>query len=581
MKTYQVEKRTRWICPEGGGAPLLTMPNIPRPIQGCLEPETKVLTPKGWIEIQHVKEGDIIMCWANGALFFDRVNATVDNYYEYAYRIGYNKKKNFDILYSPDHRLPIECTSYSWGKDGRYKYETPHRKLHVYTAEEFTPKTSRSFYTAGAGTGVEHDLSTEERIYIAIQADGAFKYIKQETGEFVYSLNVKKERKKQRMRMLLEKSKFFWTENNHGKDGYSRFNIWCDKESKLFSSVFSYSMGEKKAKEFIEELCLWDGYIGVRKVFKNEVVSRSYCSTNYENIEFVQAIAAQAGFTSNTRKDTRGEKDPRRSDCWTVEFVENPRRTCGYMKKEKVKVDHRMYCVSVNSTFFLAKYHDRVVITGNCGCQPRTIFGASSWDRMRKRTYYLANYKSEISGVDLSDKGRPQSHELFEIDYSTGTSTFKRCVCISPLEHLCFIHNGRAITLYKQGNPLYPASKLLEGAEHGFKLIYDWNKAHPKKPKLKCYHTFLEYLKHEELSDKMEELIDKYEIEFWAEDTKQMAKWEDWKVVIGDKTYPTPYADYQAWEEAMRKQNENDTARRVTNPFSDSVFDELIKAIQL
>lgn len=249
------------------------------------------------------------------------------------------------------------------------------------------------------------------------------------------------------------------------------------------------------------------------------------------------------------------------------------------MKKYEVEKRTRWICPEGGGAPLLTMPNIPKPIQGP-GCQPRTIFGASAWDRMRKRTYYLANYKSEISGVDLSDKGRPQSHEIFTIDYLTGTSTFKRCVCISPLEHLYFIHNGRAITLYKKGNPLYTAPKLLRGAEHGFKLIYEWNKSHPKEPKLKCYHTFLEYLKHEELADKMEALIEEYEIEFWKEDVKQMAKWEDWKVVVGGKEYPTPYADYQAWEAAMKKQGENDSERNITSPFTGGAYDEITEILK-
>lgn len=214
------------------------------------------------------------------------------------------------------------------------------------------------------------------------------------------------------------------------------------------------------------------------------------------------------------------------------------------------------------------------------GCQPRTILGAKAWDLMRKRAYYSAGYKSEISGDDGSTPGGLHAHEAYDIDYETGTSTFKRVFAITPLEHVYFIHSGRAITLYKQGNPLYSANKLLEGVEHGFQLIYDWNKEHPKEPKLKAYHVFLEYLKHEELAEKMTELIDKYEIEFWGEDVKRMAEWSDWKLMIGKKAHPTPYANYKAWEEAMEKASKSDVIRRIESPFKGGIFDEVAKILE-
>lgn len=208
---------------------------------------------------------------------------------------------------------------------------------------------------------------------------------------------------------------------------------------------------------------------------------------------------------------------------------------------------------------------------------PRNIFGKSVWDTMRKRGYFFANYKSEISGEDGSAPGGLHFHEGYSIDYETGTSTFKRGFAITPLEHVYFIHSGRAITLYKNKNYLYSAPKLLEGAEHGFKLIYEWNKAHPDEPKLKCYNTFLDYLKEPDLIKPMEELIKKYEIEFWTEDKTKRAPWGEWKVVIGNKEYPTPYKDIHAWEEAMKKQGEKDSDRLAAkeNPFKGGVWDEV------
>ena len=211
---------------------------------------------------------------------------------------------------------------------------------------------------------------------------------------------------------------------------------------------------------------------------------------------------------------------------------------------------------------------------------PRNIMGRSEWDKTRKRVYFLAGYKSEISGDDMSVPGGAHNHEGYDIDYARGTCTFKRYFAITPLEHVYFIHSGRAITLHKNKNPLYPASKLLEGAEHGFKLIYEWNKAHPDEPKLKVHDTFLDWLKCPDLTERMEKLIDKYEIEFWTEDSKKRAPWGSWRMIYDGKEYPTPYADYHAWEEAMKEQGKEDAERRAFNPFTGKIYDEIYKILK-
>ena len=205
---------------------------------------------------------------------------------------------------------------------------------------------------------------------------------------------------------------------------------------------------------------------------------------------------------------------------------------------------------------------------------PRTILGANTWNRMRKRGYYLAHYKCEICGADCSERGSMDFHELYSVDYKAGTATFSKAVAICKPCHN-YYHSGRLVSLFKQKNVLYSKQRVLNVAEHGFKLIHDWNKAHPKETKLKAYQTLLELLKQEEIADKVEELIDKYEIEFWGEDTKNMAEWKEWKLIFGKKEYPTPYENYQAWEEAMKIASKNDTVRKASNPFKGGAYDEI------
>ena len=130
-----------------------------------------------------------------------------------------------------------------------------------------------------------------------------------------------------------------------------------------------------------------------------------------------------------------------------------------------------------------------------------------------------------------------------------------------PLDHVYFIHSGRALTLFKQGNPLYPASKLLEGAEHGFKQVYEWNESHPEEEQLRVYATFVDYLKEPDLKEPMEKLIKKYNIKFYFENENHVASWKDWRLIIGDKEYPTPYKSRDDWQKAMEERNKADPQR--------------------
>ena len=204
------------------------------------------------------------------------------------------------------------------------------------------------------------------------------------------------------------------------------------------------------------------------------------------------------------------------------------------------------------------------------GCQPRTIFGQATWDRMRKRAYFDAGYKCEICGCE-PEKKNLHAHELYTVDYKAGTSKFERVIAICRTCH-DGIHSGRLITMYKNKNPLYPKSYVLRVAENCFSLVNQYNKTH--EGKIKVYSTYLDYLKVPSIASEMAELIEKYGIEFYNE-PKKCAKWEDWKLLIGEKEYPTPYKDQHEWEVAMRRLDKTDNTRNIKNPFSGGIFDKV------
>lgn len=187
---------------------------------------------------------------------------------------------------------------------------------------------------------------------------------------------------------------------------------------------------------------------------------------------------------------------------------------------------------------------------------PRVFMGATKWEKVRKRCYFDADYKCEICGYESREKADLNAHEIYETDYIKGTSTFIRPVCLCRTCHLLFIHSGRAKTACKHGEPGYSPERLLYGAEHGFKLISEWNKTHEEK--IKVFEAMMDYFNLNEISDEFRRLVDKYKIEFYGP-TSAIADWGDWRLIYDGKEYKTPYKDINEWEEAMeasRKKNE-------------------------
>ena len=211
------------------------------------------------------------------------------------------------------------------------------------------------------------------------------------------------------------------------------------------------------------------------------------------------------------------------------------------------------------------------------GLAPRTILGRTAWDVMRKRCYADAGYKCEICGAE----GKMHAHELYDIDYENQLVTFKRCVCLCPLCHLRCIHTGRALTLYKHNSPLMTKEALLEGAEHCFKLIHEYNSTHRNSPPLRVFSAWMDYTKEKDLEKPMKELIKKYEISFYYVDKKWYDEdhWGKWRLKIGNKEHPTPYKDQGEWEVAMAKNNETRKGE-FQNPFTEDIFKRVEQIIK-
>lgn len=236
-----------------------------------------------------------------------------------------------------------------------------------------------------------------------------------------------------------------------------------------------------------------------------------------------------------------------------------------------IKVDY-WECPKENGAPILTMPCIPKALMGN-GMQPRTIYGKTTWDFMRKRSYFLANYRSEVSGEE-APKGQLHAHELFQYDYAKHEGEFVRIIVLTKTEH-DFIHSGRLITLYKEGNPTVPKSYVLKVVENGFRIVNEWNEAHPDEEPLRVYRSFLDYLEEESLRTEMLGLIKKYNIRFYRENVSSGQWFKGWHVIVGNRRFETPYKNQSEWEEAMRGERKTDTVRNVPSPFSGGVYDEM------
>lgn len=211
------------------------------------------------------------------------------------------------------------------------------------------------------------------------------------------------------------------------------------------------------------------------------------------------------------------------------------------------------------------------------GMQPRTVLPSAKWETMKRMCKYRADYKCEVCGCEPEPRNL-HAHELFSYDYKKGEGVFVRCVALCERCHVRGIHSGRMLTLYKHGDPQMPKSKVLDGIENVFRLVSEWNKTHDKK--LKVYSAILSALDFPTLTDEVQELINKYQVDFYTP-TNDCAGWDDWHVVIDGKAHYTRFKDEQDWEKQMKKYNEKDPSGILSGAscFQGGVFDEVTRLL--
>lgn len=487
--------------------------------KNCVDEDTEVLTATGWKKIPTVTTDDRVACWdkKTGGIEFQHPSDTVTSFCEEAVKI---EGHGATLFFSEGHRIPLKIAS---------KQSSTYGEVKDVLAKDYKASHYYNWLIGGENCKEEH-LSPEERIFIAVEADGSVAYDKEsprpgqkrqravnsryghEEYRYTYVVKLKKERKVERLKTLLSQATLPYEIGSDDREGYAVFKLWSNLDLKHFAECFQVDMGKDKALEFIEELVFWDGSFaqGETKWYTNKP----------EEIDFVQAVAAQCNVRTNAYVVNRiGNlrksqwRTPYERLSYAVSFTSVRQELCGReMKESRVKWGKNMYCLVVPTSYFVARKDGLVFVTGNC--------------------------------------------------------------------HQLTIHSGRAHTLYKQGNPLYSAKALLTAAENSFRCIHDWNVRHPDQVKLRAYATFLEYLKESELYEPMMALILKYDMDFWEEDKKKMANWGDWKVIVAGKEYPTPYENYEAWVAAMQEQSKNDSERQITNPFTGGVYDDIEKILE-
>jgi ribonucleotide reductase beta subunit family protein with ferritin-like domain len=269
----------------------------------------------------------------------------------------YTREDNcVDLMVSPNHRMiarPIFRTK---------------TKFIIKKASEFNFHGLVQHICAGKiKSNSNKSLTWLDRFKIAMQADGHINNHGFHNGKWCGYLQVgirlTKDRKKIRLlNILKEAGLIFRTSNDKRDERELQFYVkvpleHCTKKFKDWINL--EDINYQFTVDFLEELSYWDSH----RVRDGRFV---YCSTDKDNIDFVQAVATLAGYKTNiTITDDKRCETYKRYYRMSI-FLDSDAHNGTPINKIKTQYNRDVYGFEVPSGMIVVRRNKAVSITGNC-----------------------------------------------------------------------------------------------------------------------------------------------------------------------------------------------------------------------
>ena len=343
---------------------------------GCVDCDTEFFTGYGWKRIADFEDGDSVLQYNE------------DGTAELVKPLAYIKQP-CDYLYHFETKYGLSQTlSYNHN----VAYLTSRGNLAVIPFHEVMRRHKRNtngfggkFLTTFKYSGKGMDLTDDEiRLMVAIFADGHFADYCKTEGNRTYKqvrMNVKKERKKQRLEYLLDRVQISYKKaSKPTADGYHEYYFTAPYIGKHYTKDW-YDCNEHQLRIIADEVMKWDG----RYASNND-----YTTTNKEDADFIQYVFTVLGYRSSITVNDRvgqphmtcGKEYIRKSPEYMVRYT--TRAVVGmssHASKPKIKIqevatkDGYEYCFTVPSGRLVLRNNNKIFITMNCG-KSSISFGA-------------------------------------------------------------------------------------------------------------------------------------------------------------------------------------------------------------
>jgi len=312
---------------------------------GCLDRETEVLTPAGWVRISEW-DGDEILIYDPNT---DEASFEIPDRYivgDCAEFYHFKNSKGLDQMLSEEHRVAVWSGAKSRGY--RFGVMSPEQLASQRSLEKCYHCFKTTFSPTSPGIALSDELI---RVEIMVQADGR---VREFSGRNHVELHFSRTRKIQRAIRLLDDAGIEYKETRW-KDGSTAitFAVPTDRCTKNFGRFWLASVAQLRV--IADEVMFWDGHRGYRS---------HYTSTDRSCADVVQFAFAATGIRAgiHTREGQKAHHNR------THQVIPTRNEMVGFAAPVMVpSVDGKKYCFTVRTGFFVARRGGKIFITGNCG----------------------------------------------------------------------------------------------------------------------------------------------------------------------------------------------------------------------
>lgn len=331
----------------------------------CVPGFTEFLTPYGWKRIDEYEVGDLVCQWKlNGETKFivplKYINQDCkDNFINI-------KTNGINITVSENHKMPyLTNRGRRFGKPSFLEAKELIKMGEIVIPRYFQTPENIDEFEIDKIISYKNLSDDILKVIIMQSADGSIITYK---NSYTIRINVKKERKKERARLLLSNAKIEYTEKIKS-NGYSCFYYKTEMPQKDIS--FLYNLPEEKLKNLAEEIVFWDG--SNQNIDRSNANAASFCG-NKRDVDAAQyALSIAYGNYVSIYKDNRKYLN---EDIYQLRISSSNKSTIKTRRNDGAKSaeisyiepdDGKHYCFETESGFWLMRQNNQIYPTGNSG----------------------------------------------------------------------------------------------------------------------------------------------------------------------------------------------------------------------